>query len=1052
MKKKKLLSLILTATLCMNLGIPTIMANTIQTDEPLVSAYPTTEENGYLYTTIDDVSYVTFENNTDAADYVRAQLVARSANIRFLYRIAIPNNGLANGTALTIYDEALKVTDSAVEGDYLRYNIRSRNTSTDVMTNDGEYSYYLISYDMTYLTTAAEESKLTTVVNNLITELGLSNSSLSDAQKTKLLYDYIAETVYYDHEGFASEKEQVESGVESVVWCDSHSAYSALANLRTSGTYAGKYISVCQGYALSVYRVLKELDIEVRFIRGISWKNNSEERDTHDFNIVKIDGKWYYLDANWGALFKENDNGTTKDVDYSWFLKSKQDFVYHDIDPDYITDDHEVHYLEDSTSNNYTSVSYGDSVSTQIKTYDSSYTLYNLNDKEITKPSNKIVVMTFFRNGWANTDYWLEELAGSSYFTSDNVEFYAIDVNITPDKAALIKTASSTGFGAENIMYQSSHYSTQAYLTNLATTMLTNAKYNNFDLYFNYNIPVTLIIDKSGKIMYSISAGKDTNDISTITYISSEYLDERIKYLINNPSSDTRQTKTAPTGLSTICMQRPTGTGIYAGSLVGLNDTMEYRANGSNIYYSGNSDSSNITGMTPGSYFVRYKGTNQTKPSAETELVVAPAAPRGTLVATPQPDCTMKLSWDATSGAKGYQIYRSSVSSSDESSFELIATTTATTYTDKTTEDGVTYYYKLKAYNTSTAGTKYYSDFSGFMGGTTRMAVKIYSAGAVISEKAMTVGTTYTLKYVISSAYSGETFKSASVGNTSIATVSVNSSTGALTVTPVSAGNTYLYVTTSGGYQGKCLLKVTSTIDIKESSISLYAGNTYKLSPTLTSNSLTVTYRTGNTAVAKVDSNGVITAVGAGNTYVYATSSKGHSDKVLVSVTKGIPATSLSIRYSEKTIYAGDTFTFTATMTPTNTTSKVSWRVGNTAVATVDSNGNVTGVSEGNTYLYATTDSGITVKCLLKIKASVPVESISLRYTSKTIAVGTSFAFTTTITPTNATNKNVTYHTGNTAVATVDSTGKVTGVSAGNTYLYATTANGVTTKCLIKVN
>ncbi len=85
-------------------------------------------------------------------------------------------------------------------------------------------------------------------------------------------------------------------------------------------------------------------------------------------------------------------------------------------------------------------------------------------------------------------------------------------------------------------------------------------------------------------------------------------------------------------------------------------------------------------------------------------------------------------------------------------------------------------------------------------------------------------------------------------------------------------------------------------------------------------------------------------------------------------IKQSVPAKTLSIRYIDKTIKKGDSFTFTATMTPTNTTSRVSWRVGNTSVATVDANGKVTAKKVGNTYLYATTDNGITVKCLIKVK------------------------------------------------------------------------------------
>ncbi len=333
--------------------------------------------------------------------------------------------------------------------------------------------------------------------------------------------------------------------------------------------------------------------------------------------------------------------------------------------------------------------------------------------------------------------------------------------------------------------------------------------------------------------------------------------------------------------------------------------------------------------------------------------------------------------------------------------------------------------------------------------------IQLYNGNTNVSSgsKDMYIGMTYTINYRISDYYTSwpEKYGSAYVGNSSIASISVNETTGAIKVTPKKEGNTYLYVKTESGYTAKCMIRVKNPISFTENKISMYTQNTYTVKPVLSPTVKSVTYSTGNTAIAKVNSNGVITAVGAGNTYLYVKGSNGYTAKVLISVTKGTPATSVSIRYAEKTIYTGETFKFTATMNPTKATSQVTWRVGNTSIATVDANGKVTAKKAGNTYLYATTTSGKTVKCLLKIKQTIPATSISIRYVDKTIYTGNTFKFTATVTPTNSTTKAVTWKVGNTSIATVDANGKVTAKKAGNTYLYATTANGVTTKCLLKI-
>lgn len=79
----------------------------------------------------------------------------------------------------------------------------------------------------------------------------------------------------------------------------------------------------------------------------------------------------------------------------------------------------------------------------------------------------------------------------------------------------------------------------------------------------------------------------------------------------------------------------------------------------------------------------------------------------------------------------------------------------------------------------------------------------------------------------------------------------------------------------------------------------------------------------------------------------------------------------------------------------------------------------------------------------LKAKwVTVPVESISLDTTEATIKIGGNIQLTATVTPDNATNKNVSWESSNTAVATVDDNGYVTAKSEGPTTITATTEDG----------
>ncbi len=272
-----------------------------------------------------------------------------------------------------------------------------------------------------------------------------------------------------------------------------------------------------------------------------------------------------------------------------------------------------------------------------------------------------------------------------------------------------------------------------------------------------------------------------------------------------------------------------------------------------------------------------------------------------------------------------------------------------------------------------------------------------------------------------------------SVGNTSVAMVD---STGK--VTGKSFGNTYLHVGLPNGTTIKCLVKVVyPTLKINYTEKTLHINQAFQFVDSGAAGQK-ITWSVGNTSVASVDQNGKVTGKKTANTYLYAKSADGRVAKCLVKV---IDPGKLGINYTEKTVYLGQSFTFTA---KNKGILSVNWSVGNTAVATVDSTGKVTVKSVGNTYLYAKTEDGRSASCLVKVVDPGP---LSITYTEKTIKVGATFQFTAK----NPAGQTVSWKVGNTSVATVDASGKVTGKSVANTWLYASTPDGREVRCLLKI-
>lgn len=88
----------------------------------------------------------------------------------------------------------------------------------------------------------------------------------------------------------------------------------------------------------------------------------------------------------------------------------------------------------------------------------------------------------------------------------------------------------------------------------------------------------------------------------------------------------------------------------------------------------------------------------------------------------------------------------------------------------------------------------------------------------------------------------------------------------------------------------------------------------------------------------------------------------------------------------------------------------------------------------------------------ITIPATIPVTGVTLDKSSLTLAEGGTAQLTAAVKPDNASNKAVTWESGDTSVATVDTNGKVTAVGAGTATITATTQDGgKTATCVVTV-
>jgi uncharacterized protein YjdB len=159
-------------------------------------------------------------------------------------------------------------------------------------------------------------------------------------------------------------------------------------------------------------------------------------------------------------------------------------------------------------------------------------------------------------------------------------------------------------------------------------------------------------------------------------------------------------------------------------------------------------------------------------------------------------------------------------------------------------------------------------------------------------------------------------------------------------------------------------------------------------------------------------------------------------------VTVTAPVSSVAIAPASIAVNLGATHQLNAEVAPSTATNKnVTWRSANNSIATVSTTGVVTAVAVGNVAITATTEDGGKVStCNLSV--IVPVTAVAIDPTTLSLNAGATQAMNAIITPTNCSNKNVTWSSSNPDIAKVNNNGTLTAVAPGVCTITAITADG----------
>ncbi len=258
---------------------------------------------------------------------------------------------------------------------------------------------------------------------------------------------------------------------------------------------------------------------------------------------------------------------------------------------------------------------------------------------------------------------------------------------------------------------------------------------------------------------------------------------------------------------------------------------------------------------------------------------------------------------------------------------------------------------------------------------------------------------------------------------------------------------------TCGGKSASCTVTVIPTsvesIEIDKSA-EIAIGESLTLTATLlpeTVTDKTITWTSANPAIATVDASGSITGVALGE--VIITASCGPVSATCTVTVVPTPVESITVSPQMIELKVGESSALTATLFPeTSAGLDVTWSTSNEGIASVDASGTVTGITPGYAIVTATCGT-VSASCTVTV-VPVTAESITLSAESARINVGETTTLSATVLPDNTADKTVVWSSADPAIASVDASGTVTGMTTGVAVITAT-CGSVSATCTVTV-
>lgn len=524
------------------------------------------------------------------------------------------------------------------------------NSHPEFISLSGGYTYWtsgssITKIQFTYLTNAKEEQQeLDAALQEVKSKI--DTSGMSDEEIVLAYHEYLTSTVAYAYEDYFNGTIAANHGYDM---------YGALV----------KHSCVCQGYAETMFYLLREA--------GLSCAIASSGNINHAWNIVKIHGKWYHIDATWD--------------DPVWDMPGRSYHDYFLVSFDTMNKNTLINHTKDRTDM-VVSAQWGDTYTTAVDTTYESGKFWNGIEKAI-----------FYKDG-----YWYSISEGSSK-TSFNINKYQYSTNInkvlysgtakwtTPSGGYYPGVYSSIYLRGDNLYFTTPDSLNKIDIT---STNVNPTELINIRTQYNSSTGNNLYAfgEQYGKLVYFITDSpniKKTKDSSNSSKYNKEYAEYTFEMCISHKWDAGVVTK-EPTYTST-------GTKKYTCTNCGetKTETIAKLVCTSHVWDSGVvTKKPTYTSVGTKKYTCVNCGTTKTSSIAMLKLSKV-------TVKTAVSSTGIKISWTSEENASGYYIYRKS----GKGQYALLKKVTGANtlaFNDTKVTSGVIYTYKVQAYKGTVVG------------------------------------------------------------------------------------------------------------------------------------------------------------------------------------------------------------------------------------------------------------------------------------------------------------------------------------------------------------